>query len=127
MIAAFLSSALGAETAIEGLRRYRVTDQASQEIRDCLIATLLLEQARLEEAKACIESALATGRHYRGNMLTLAAALARRQANPEAALDYAEAAIKTNPKLKQARNIAEWALSKLGRLDERERLAVTRK
>ena len=119
-IAALLSAALGPTAAIEGLRRYQATDRPSQEIRACLISSLLLDQGQLDEAQKHIDATLATSRYYRGNVLTLAASLARRQANPEAALDYAEAAIKTNPKIRQAHRVAEWALLKLGRLEGRE-------
>jgi glycosyltransferase involved in cell wall biosynthesis len=97
MIAALLSAALGPAAAIEELRRYQATDQPSHEICECLIGVLLLEQGRLEEAQTRIEAALATARYYRGNVLALAASMARRQSNPGAALDYAEAALRINP------------------------------
>jgi hypothetical protein len=117
-IAELLGAAVGVEVAIEGLRRYQPADQPSQEIRDCLMGVLLLEQGRLDEARVQIHASVATARYYRGDVLTLAAWLARREANPDSALDYAEAALKLNPNLRQARNIVEWALVKLGRLEK---------
>jgi hypothetical protein len=116
-LAVRLASVIGSAQAIEAVRDYQPTDPYSQEIRAYLLSALLLADNRLREAEAELQGTIGSSRYFIGELLTQAARLARRQENPARALEFANAAIAADCKIRNAHNICVWALLQLRRAE----------
>lgn len=118
VIARLLAIAVGCEAAVSELRIYQPPDDHSHELREYLLLRLLLENGRLEEAEAAINSLLARPCAYPAVVQAFAADLARRRNDPRAALDHARSATGLDGNLPEACEPLVWALARLGQSDK---------
>lgn len=125
LLARLLVKSVGVDAAIDTLNAHDPADPYSLELRDYVLVRLLLNAGRLNDADARLKPLLAAQSYRPAVAHSLAADLARRRNDSEAALHHANRSHELDPHLPEAHEPRVWALAKLSRFDEAQQAIAT--